>query len=101
MANFVITWRAPGGTLYFFRGDGRYEIFLPYISEATVQPGWVTGERFARVFTEFPVFTARSYAKGFNASRLKIYPYEKEVLPTQIVLPTKRPNQQRTPRGAD
>ncbi len=79
---FVITWRPPGGILYFFRGDNRYEIFLPYISANKVSQGWVRKEEYARVFTTFPVFTAKSLAKNFDVTRLKVYPYEKELLPT-------------------
>jgi len=89
--HFVITWRAPGGDLYFFRGDNRYEIFLPYISAEKVSKGWVKKEEHARVFTTFPDFTRTSLAKNFNADRLKVYPYVKEIMPTQLVRPTRRP----------
>jgi len=88
---FVITWRAPGGDIYFFRGDNRYEIFLPYISEKIVSKGWVRKEEYARVFDSFPVFTRTSFAKNFPADRMKVYPYEKEIMSTQIVRPTSRP----------
>jgi hypothetical protein len=88
---FVITWRTLGGDLYFFRGDNRYEIFLPFISAGIISKGWVREEEYARVFNSFPVFTGNSFAKNFPADRLKVYPYEKEIMPTQIVRPTHRP----------
>lgn len=88
---FVITWRCPGGKVYFFRGDSRYEIFLPYISAKTVSRGWVHEEKYARVFDAYPVFAITSFAKNFIADRLRIFPYEKEILPTQVVRPIRRP----------
>lgn len=88
---YVITWRAPGGRPYFFRGDGRYEIFLPYISETHVPRGWVENDAYARLFEAFPVFTEKSLAKNFRADRLNIYPYESEVQPTHSIRPVKRP----------
>jgi len=91
MRYFVITWRPPGGELYFFRGDSRYEIFLPYISEKVVSRGWVRDEAYARVFDGFPVFTSRSFAKNFIMSRLNVYPYKGQIQPTHILRPIRRP----------
>ena len=87
---FIITWRCPGGKSYFFRGDDRREIFLPYISAAVVQKGWVMDERYARIFDTFPVFLRTSLAKNFIVERLRVFHYDKEILPTQILRPTRR-----------
>ncbi len=88
---FIIAWRAPGDSPYFFRGDRRYQIFLPYISAQRVPKGWVRDEAYARVFDMFPVFGPKSLAKGFIADRLRIFPYEGPILPTQRFHPIKRP----------
>jgi hypothetical protein len=85
MANYhVITWRAPGGCLWFFRGDNRYEIFLPYISEGVVSRGWVADEAQARVFEGFLSIDTFSLARNFDARRLNVYPYEGPLLKTQL-----------------
>ena len=90
---FVIAWRPPGGKPLFFRGDNRYEIFLAYISDdVTSSRGWVKDVEHARVFDTFPDFNRRSFAKNFNAERLRIFPYDGELLPTQVTRPTRRPN---------
>ncbi len=94
---FVVAWRPPGKKPYFFRGDNRYEIFLPYISEEHVSRGWVTDIEYARVFEAFPVFDRRSFSRNFNAERMRVFEYEGEILPTQIVRPIKRPSQRRHP----
>ena len=94
MRHYVITWRCPGGELYFFRGDNRREIFLPYISKEVVRRGWVKDERYARIFDIFPVFTHSSFAKNFEVDRLRIFPYEKPIQRTQILRPTKRPRRE-------
>lgn len=99
MRYYVITWRPPGGELYFFRGDSRYEIFLPYISTEIVSRGWVRDEAYARVFDGPPVFTANSFAKNFIMNRLNVYSYEKPLQPTQILRPIRRPQRHpQTPR---
>jgi len=83
----VITWRAPGQRLWFFRGDNRYEIFLPYISESVVLKGWVDDEAYARVFEGFLSIDTFSLAKNFNAGRLNVYLYKKPLQPTQLFIP--------------
>ncbi|MES2006837.1 MAG: hypothetical protein V4436_01880 [Patescibacteria group bacterium] len=88
---FVIAWRPNGQAPYFFRGDDRYEIFLPYISEEITSRGWVKDIERARVFDTFPDFGPKSLAKNIDAERLRIFPYEGEILPTQVVRPTRRP----------
>lgn len=95
MNRFVISWRAPGRERYFFRGDSRYEIFLPYISAEVVSQGWVKDIAHARVFDAFPVFTRTSFAKNFMEGYLRVFPYTAELLPTQIFRPMQRPR----PRG--
>jgi hypothetical protein len=94
---YVITWRAPGAEPYFFRGDGRYEIYLPYISTTHVSPGWVKDVAYARIFDSFPEFNEKSCSKHFIADRMKVYPYEEDILPTQIILPRTRPKRGRYP----
>ena len=89
--HFVIAWRPVGREPYFFRGDNRYRIFLPYISEDVASRGWVKNIEYARIFDTFPDFDRRSYSKHFHTERLRIFLYEKEILPTQVVRPTKRP----------
>ncbi len=94
---FVIAWRPNGQAPYFFRGDNRYEIFLPYISKEVVSKGWVSNIEHARVFETFPDFGPKSLAKNIDTERLRIFTYEGELLPTQIVRPTHRPTNRRYP----
>lgn len=89
---YVIGWRAPGMSPYFFRGDNRYPVYLPYVSEESLTKGWVTEIARARVFEGFPCLNKKSYSKHLDVTRIRIYPYEEEILPTQIYRPIKRPN---------
>ena len=43
MPYFVIVWRAPGGAPWFFRGDMRYGLYLPYISQELINQGEARG----------------------------------------------------------
>jgi hypothetical protein len=92
---FVIAWRPKGQAPYFFRGDNRYEIFLPYISQEFVSEGWVRSIEHARVFDIFPDFGPKSLAKNIDAERLRIFSYDGEILPSQIKRPTRRPSHRR------
>ena len=96
--HYVISWRIPGGGVYFFRGDSRYEIFLPYVSAERVSQGWTRQVEYARVFEAFPALDRHSFAKNFDAERLRIFPYEGEVLQTQVLRPTRR-SPKRLPPG--
>ena len=91
MPYLIIVWRAPGAEPYFFRGDNRYELYLPQISSSSVSRGWVRDERYARIFDGAVEFTSRTCSPTLNVSRLKVYPYEKPLLPTQIFRPLRRP----------
>lgn len=91
MRYYVIAWRGVGCHALFFRGDNRYKIYLPFISETQVSWGWVETVERARLFDTFPVFDRTSFSKNFNAERLCIYPYDEEPLPSQLLRPTKRP----------
>lgn len=96
----VIGWRPAGRTPLYFRGDNRYKIYLPFISDELIYrkeregqqvSGWVTDVGFARVF-EVPVtLEEKSFAKNFIMDRFVIYPYDGEILPFQIFRPIKRP----------
>lgn len=81
--------------MYFFRGDNRYGIYLPHISKDHVSKGWVRHEEFARVFDSLPVFDfsieEKSISKTLDGRGIRIFEYKKEVLPTQVFRPTKRP----------
>lgn len=92
---FVIAWRPVGEEALFFRGDHRYEIFLPYVANELLLNayirGWVRCVEYARVFDAEPKLTDRSFAKGFARERVRIFPYQGELLKTQLLLPTKRP----------
>jgi hypothetical protein len=87
----VITWRQPGGPTYFFRGDNRREIFLPYISADFVGKGWVEDHRYARLFDTFPIFSRQSFAKSFDMERMRVFTYDTEVLPTHLLRSVRRP----------
>ena len=91
----LIAWRPFARDAIFFRGDDRFEIYLPYISDAMVKRGelngWVRNEEHARVFEVPILFNERSFAKGFDKERFLISPYQGSILPTQIFRPLKRP----------
>lgn len=97
----VLGWRPHGHEPLYFRGDERYEVYLPFISDELIQKGLVRGwhENIAkaRVFEVPVLLTARSFARGFLSDRLRIYPYEDVVLSTQIFKPIRRPG--RPPPG--
>ena len=95
MDHFLIAWRPLGSSPFFFRGDNRYEIYLPYISEEVVSRGWVRDVAYARVFGAFPDFSEKSFAKNFDVERLRIFPYKGDILSTQILRPTQRPSRDR------
>ena len=91
----IIGWRPFRRPPLYFRGDYRYEIFLPYLSDERVAEGlvegWVEDSRVARVFELPIVFTKRSFAKGLDLERLTIFPYSGELLSSQFFHPIKRP----------
>ncbi|PIT91023.1 hypothetical protein COU17_02510 [Candidatus Kaiserbacteria bacterium CG10_big_fil_rev_8_21_14_0_10_49_17] len=93
MKFYVIAWRPHGRSPFFFRGDARYEIYLPYISNEYVSDGWVRDIAYARLFKAYPDFTARSFSKKLDASRIRIFPYDGDVLETHIIRPTLRPRE--------
>jgi len=91
MKLYVIAWRPRGGKPFFFRGDRRYEVYLPFISEGYVSDGWKEDIAHARLFEAFPVFDSRSFSKRLDATRIRIFPYDGEVLETQVIRPIRRP----------
>jgi len=92
---YVITWRPFGDTPYFFRGYNRHGLFLPFISDERIREGnhrgWTRNMEYARVFDGPPLFEKGTLARGFITGRLKIFPYEGAILPTQIFKPLSRP----------
>ena len=102
MANyFVVGWHPDGSQPFFFRGDNRYEIFLPYISERLIKkldggspPGWVPNPDYARVFTYPFDWESVKFSKHMDAidrGRCKDWKYHGKILITQIFWPIKRP----------
>jgi|GEM_PF-2874443 hypothetical protein len=94
MSYYIITWRPAGGDAYFFRGDRRHGLFLPFISEEKINEGdhvgWTPNIDYARVFEVYPVFERATCAKRLDVSRLKIFPFEGPLLQTHIFRPLKR-----------
>jgi hypothetical protein len=99
----VIGWRPHGQAPWFLRGGNEPHVFLPKITDDLVwlvsRPnakglphsrfnGWVTNIAWARVF-DIPVYfdTKRSFHPDLDLDRVQIYPYDSEVLPTQIYRP--------------
>ena len=95
---YVIGWRPHGKLPYFFRGDNRHEIFLPFVSNDGPTEGWVDDIVYARIFETFPCLDTKSISKHLDASRIEVYPHEEKLLPTQIFRPLKRPKKPRKPK---
>ncbi len=91
---YVITYRSPGQHVFFLRGDGRYEIYLPYIGSDAIGKGWVYDAEYARLFRSYPVFDNKSISKYLDAQRIEVFEYKRPVLPTHVIRPTKRPSKQ-------
>jgi hypothetical protein len=91
----VLCWRPWKREALYFRGDDRYEIYLPYISEKLVErgqaKGWVEDVNYARVFETPILLEERSFAKQFIKEQFFIAPYEYAILPGQIFRPIRRP----------
>ncbi len=88
---YIIGWRPTGKTPFFFRGDNRWEIYLPFTDISGPHKGWTINIEYARVFSTFPDFGPKSVSKGLDVIQLKVYSYDRELLPTQMLRPTKRP----------
>lgn len=99
---FVIGWRPHGASPIFLRGDGRYAIYLPYVDDAMAREGnlpeaWVSDIAHARIFKGLISLNKESiekhaqHSKSLDCSRVVIYPYQDEILETQVLRPTRRP----------
>lgn len=88
---YVITWRPSGERVFFFRGDNRYPIYLPYIGDDEISTGWVYSIKYARLIEGFPIYESNSISKSLDVTRLKIFEYRDDVLPTQVIRPLVRP----------
>lgn len=85
---WVIGYRLPGQEPVYFRGDGRYAIKLPALDRL----GWVDEVENARLFVRPPDFGPESVSDTLDGSCIRIYPYEGEIGPNQVIRPTVRPS---------
>ncbi|MCA9365302.1 hypothetical protein KC723_00230 [Candidatus Kaiserbacteria bacterium] len=92
----VIAIRLPEKTL-FFRGDDRYEIYLP----RTNNDGWVESIEQARLFVRYPDFAGKCIHRSLDAKRINIYDYRGPVGHENIIRPTKRPQKRFKPANTD
>jgi len=88
---YVITWRPRSERVFFFRGDNRYALYLPYIGDDYISPAWVYSKEHARLFEAYPVFDSKTISKKLDVDRLRVHEYKGVVLSTHTIRSLKRP----------
>ena len=95
---FVISYRPLGHEPVFFRGDNRYELYLPALDiedlkNGHLSKGWVWRIRFARVFESYPCFDNRkTHSPLIDIGRIKVSRIsERDRHENQFVHPLIRP----------